>query len=91
MNAEEFRGCRMRSDAKFAHGNGSIQRGDRRTLMASIRIGLMSGAMLLALLVLSVPRLAESLGLKPPPGLASVAQLGPSVPAWSQHLNGSDR
>ena len=77
----------MRGNAKFAHGNGSIQGGKGRKLIASIRIGLMSGAMLLALLVLSVPRVAESLGLKPPPGLVSVAQLGPSVPAWSQHPN----
>jgi len=81
----------MRGNAKFAHGNGSIQGGNGRKLIASIRIGLMSGAMLLALLVLSVPRVAESLGLKPPPGLVSVAQLGPSVPAWPQYPNGSGR
>jgi hypothetical protein len=81
----------MRGNAKFAHDNGSVQRGKRRKLIGSIRIGLMSGAMLLALLVLSVPRVAESLGLKPPPGLVSVAQLGPSVPAWSQYPNGSGR
>ena len=81
----------MRGNAKFAHGNKSVRGDEYRSLMANIRIGLVSGAMLLALLVLSVPRVAESLGLKPPPGLASVAQLGPSVPAWSQHLNGSDR
>jgi hypothetical protein len=81
----------MRGNAKFAQGNGSIQSGNGRKLIASIRIGLMSGAMLLALLVLSVPRVAESLGLKPPPGLVSVAQSGPSVPAWPQYPNGSGR
>jgi len=77
----------MRGNAKFAQDNGSIPGGKGRKLIASIQVGLMSGAMLLALLVLSVPRVAESLGLKPPPGLVSVAQLGPSVPAWSQHPN----
>jgi len=81
----------MRGNAKFAQDDGSIRGGNGRKLIASIRIGLMSGAMLLALLVLSVPRVAESLGLKPPPGLVSVAQLGPSVPAWSQYPNGSGR
>jgi hypothetical protein len=81
----------MRSDAKFAQGSGSIPGGRGRKLLASIRVGLMSGAMLLALLVLSVPHLAESLGLRPPPGLASVTQLGPSVPAWSHYPNGSGR
>ncbi|MGH6940347.1 hypothetical protein [Hypericibacter sp.] len=81
----------MRGNAKFAQDNGSIPGGKGRKLIASIRVGLMSGVMLLALLVLSVPRVAESLGLKPPPGLVSVAQLGPSVPAWSQHPNESGR
>jgi hypothetical protein len=81
----------MRDEARFAQGNGSIHRGKDRKLLASIRFGLMSSAMLLALLVLSVPHLAESLGLKPPPGLVSVAQLGPSVPVWSQYPNGSGR
>jgi hypothetical protein len=81
----------MRGNARFTPDNGSISGGKRRRLIASIRVALMSSVMLLALLVLSVPRVAESLGLKPPPGLVSVAQLGPSVPAWSQHPNESGR
>lgn len=37
-------------------------------LTRSLRVALISGAMLLALLMLSVPHVAQSLGLQPPPG-----------------------
>ncbi len=39
-------------------------------LTRSLRVALISGAILLALLTLSVPHVAQSLGLQPPPGLA---------------------
>lgn len=37
-------------------------------LTRSLRVALISGAMLLALLMLSVPHVSQSLGLQPPPG-----------------------
>lgn len=37
-------------------------------LTRSLRVALISGALLLALLMLSVPHVAQSLGLQPPPG-----------------------
>lgn len=64
----------MRDKSRFARGGEWIPGNRRRNWAASIRIGLLSGAMLLALLLLSVPRVAESLGLEPPPGLVDMAQ-----------------
>jgi hypothetical protein len=42
-------------------------------LTRSLRVALISGAMLLALLMLSVPHVAQSLGLQPPPGPVDTA------------------
>ncbi|MFZ5791625.1 MAG: hypothetical protein ACOY3L_13110 [Pseudomonadota bacterium] len=73
----------MRDKSRIARGSETISSNRRRNWAASIRIGLLSGAMLLALLVLSVPRVAESLGLEPPPGLVNTAQL--ELPAGPHH------
>ena len=42
-------------------------------LTRSLRVALISGAILLALLTLSVPHVAQSLGLQPPPGPVDTA------------------
>lgn len=44
-----------------------------RRFRSWLRLGLISGALLLALLMLSVPRVAQSLGLQPPPGPTSTS------------------
>ncbi len=44
-----------------------------KRLRSWLRLGLISGALLLALLMLSVPRVAQSLGLQPPPGPTSTS------------------